>query len=61
MFYFLGSLLKNAGNDCHLSSDVADFSSNHADAPDDGNHLLLQEPALWLGTGRSRKTHSIWV
>ena len=53
-FIFLGALLKNAGNDCHLSSDGAN-------PPDVGNNFLLQEPALWLGTGRSRKTYSIWV
>lgn len=49
MFYFSEALLNNAGNDCHLSGNVADFSSNGADAPDDGNHTLLQEPTLLLG------------
>ena len=46
--------LKNAGNDCHFSSDVANFSGNRADPPDDGKHLLLQK-SLLLGGG-IRKT-----
>jgi len=52
-------LLKNAGNDRHFSSDVAHFSSNSTNPPDDGQHLLLQEPFL-LGLG-NRKTYGIRV
>ena len=40
-------LLKDAGNDRHFSSDVADFSSNSSDTLDDGNDLLLQKPLLF--------------
>jgi len=53
----MATCLKNAGNDRHFSSDVADFCSSDADPPNDGYHLLLQEPLL-LGGGRGRKTHS---
>lgn len=38
--------LKDAGNDCHFSSNVADLSSNGADPPDHGNDLLLQKSFL---------------
>ena len=61
------SPLKDAGNNCHFPSDVANFYGGSADPADDGNHLLLQKPFL-LGTGCSRKTQSyqmvqigIWV
>jgi len=60
MFYFLGALLKNAGNDCHLSGNVADFSGNRSDTPDDGNDFLLQEPLLF-GLIGTRKAHRNWV
>ena len=36
MFYFLGALLKNAGNNRHFSSNVADFSSNGTNSSNDG-------------------------
>ncbi len=51
-FYFLATPLKNAGNDCHLSSDITDFSGNGTNPPDDGQNLLLQEPFLF-GIGSS--------
>ena len=47
MFYFLGVLLKNAGNNRHLSGDITDFSGNGTNPPDDGNNFLLQEPFLF--------------
>lgn len=53
--------LKDAGNDCHFSSNVADLSSNGADPPDHGNDLLLQKSFLLgmiglIGLLGSRKT-----
>ena len=63
-FYCSGILstqcpLKNAGNDCHFSSNGTDFSSNRADPPDDGNNLL--QKALGFGIFGSRKTYGIWI
>ena len=54
MFLFFEAPLKNAGNDCHFSGDVAYFSGSGANTPDYRNHLLLQE-SLLFGLG-SRKT-----
>ena len=48
-----GWALKDAGNDRHFSSNVADFSGNRADTTDDGEHFLLQKPFL---LGLIRKT-----
>ena len=40
-------VLKDAGNDRHFSSNVADFSSNGSDTLDDGNNLPFQKPLLF--------------
>ncbi len=51
-----GWALKDAGNDRHFSSDVANFSSSSSDTLDDGNHLLLQKPFLFGGLVGSSET-----
>ena len=49
-----GDLLNNAGNNSHLSSNIANFSGDSADTPDNGNHRLLQKSFLF-GIFGSRK------
>lgn len=51
-----GCALKDAGNDRHFSSDVADFSSSSSDALDDGDDLLLQKPFVFGGLVGSSET-----
>ena len=51
-----GWALKDAGNDRHFSSDVANFSSSSSDTLDDGNDLLLQKSFVFWGLVGSSET-----